>query len=190
MNVLNKFKIGVLFLMPFIICGCDGFLSYHGWKDDPNSHKVIVFENNSDSEVFVDYYFSPEGSSYNYMLSRCIIGALDRSFIKHGNISKEALFIGQYEWGKNNYWEWEFERSEYDFVYILIADAAKVRQRIADGKKYGDYSYDYEQWPEKAQESPLLAIYTVTLDDLNSQEWKLSYPPAVSMRPESIIQRK
>ena len=124
------------------------------------------------------------------MLSRCIIGALDRSFIKSGETSKQALYIRQFEWGKNNYWEWEFERSEYDYVNIIIADAEKVRQRIVDGKKYGDYSYDYEQWPEEAQESPLLAIYTVTIDDLNSQEWKLSYPPDTAMRPESIIQRQ
>ncbi|MBO4571285.1 MAG: hypothetical protein J5699_05115 [Bacteroidales bacterium] len=180
----------VFAIASFIICGCDGFLIYHGWKDDPNYHKVIEFENNSDSELFVDHYFPPAGSTYNYMLSRCIIGALDRSFIKSGETSKDALYIRQYEWGKNNYWEWEFEQSEYDYVYIIIADAKKVRQRIADGKKYGEYSYDYEQWPEESQESPLLAIYMVTLEDLNSLDWKLSYPPDVSMRPESIIQRQ
>ena len=99
------------------------------------------------------------------------------------------MYIQQFEWGKKNYWEWEFEWSEYDYVYIIIADAEIVRQRIADGKIYGYYSYDYEQWPEESQESPLLAIYMVTLEDLNSLDWYLSYPPDVSMRPESIIQR-
>lgn len=180
----------VFLIMPFIICGCGDTLDYFGWKEHPECHKVIVFENNSESEVFVHHWFPPAGSTYNYMLSRCIIGALDRSFIKSGETSKEALYIRQYEWGKNNYWEWEFEQSEYDYVYIIIADAKKVRQRIADGKKYGEYSYDYEQWPEESQESPLLAIYMVTLEDLNSLDWKLSYPPDVSMRPESIIQRQ
>ena len=177
-----------ILIMPFFCC-CSDALDYFGWKDHPDCHKLIVFENDSDSEIFVDSYFPPE-ESYNYMLSRCIIGALDRSFIKSGETSKQALYIRQFEWGKNNYWEWEFERSEYDYVNIIIADAEKVRQRIVDGKKHGDYSYDSEQWPEEAQESPLLAIYTVTIDDLNSQEWKLSYPPDTAMRPESIIQRQ
>ncbi len=183
-------KCMVFLIMSFIVCGCGDVLDYYGWKDHPDCHKVIVFVNNSESEVFVDYWFPPAGSTYNYMLSRCIIGTLDYSFIQTNSISKYALHIPQFEWGKNNYWEWEFERSEYDYVYIIIADAEKVRQRIADGKRFGDYSYDYEQWPEEAHESPLLAIYTVTLDDLNSQEWELSYPPDVSMRPESIIKRQ
>ncbi|MBQ6082223.1 MAG: hypothetical protein IJK91_07065 [Bacteroidales bacterium] len=89
-----------ILIMPFFCC-CSDALDYFGWKDHPDCHKLIVFENDSDSEIFVDSYFPPE-ESYNDMLSRCIIGALDRSFIKSGETSKQALYIKQFEWGKNN----------------------------------------------------------------------------------------
>jgi len=183
-RAIGTFGWGIALLC--VLCGCDDCLDYFGWKEHPECHKKIVFENNSESELFVDSYFPPE-SSYNYILSRCIIGALDESFIKPGDVSEGALSISQFEWGKKNYWEWEFERSGYDYVYIVIADAEKVRQRIEEGKRYGEYAYDRKQWPQEAQESPLLAIYKVTLDDLNTLGWSLSYPPAAAMRPESTI---
>jgi hypothetical protein len=178
----SKVYLLLAFFSASILYGC----SYFGWAEDPDSHKVIVFENNSEQEVFVDYYSFDE-SNYNYMLSRCIIGALDRSFVKAGEVSKEALKIPQFEYGKVNYWEWQYYNK--DHVYFLIADAEMVRQRIQEGKLYGEYSYDYQDWPEESADSPLLAVYILTLDDLNNLDWTLSYPPDDSMRPESIVQR-
>ena len=178
----SKVYLLLAFFSASVLYGC----SYFGWAEDPDSHKVIVFENNSDKEVFVDYYSFDE-SNYNYMLSRCIIGALDKSYVKSGETSNEALKIPQFEWGKVNYWEWLYYDKEY--VCFLIADAEMVRQRIQEGKLYGEYSYDNENWPEESADSPLLAVYILTLDDLNNLDWTLSYPPANTMRPESIVQR-
>ena len=172
----------LVFLAVFVFYGC----SHFGWEEDPDSHKVIVFENNSEQEVFVDYYSFDE-SNYNYMLSRCTIGALDRSFVKSGETSNEALKIPQFEWGKVNYWEWTYYDSDY--ICFLVADGKMVRQRIQEGKLYGEYSYDYQDWPEESADSPLLAVYILTLNDLNNLDWTLSYPPDDSMRPESIVQR-
>ena len=178
----SKISLLLVFLSVFVLYGC----SYFGWAEDPTVHKVIVFENNSEKEIFVDSY-SPDASSYNYMLSYCIIGALDRSFVKSGETSKEALCIPQFEWGKVNYWEWAYY--DKDYLYFLVADGEMVRQRIREGKKYGEYPYDSETWPEESADSPLLAVYILTLDDLNAFDWRLSYPPDNAMRPESIIQR-
>ena len=177
-----------LFLALFLLCSCDGFLTYHGWKDSEEAHSLILFENKSDKELFVGYCFPYVDYTYSYMLCLWFSKGDYRSFIKPDEVSEKALKQTPYEWGKHHYWETEFLTE--DSVCILIADAVRVRQRMQEGKEFGDYPYDYEDWPEEALDSPLLAVYTLTQDDLNALDWRLSFPPDVTMRPESIIQKQ